>query len=135
MNCMEFINNLKSAFNSLGINDVYLKNDNLIIPIEKEEGMPGYKIAVSFIEDGYLSIYTSFKHNAVLKKELVELLKVINTFNEQTFLKFIVKKEFIKVEYNIPELQINDIDKVIRIISIVPNILYDFYKDLVKYLA
>ena len=62
-------------------------------------------------------------------------MKVINTFNEQTFMKFIVKKEFIKVEYNIPELQINDIDKVIRIISIVPNILYDFYKDLVKYLA
>ena len=88
MNCNGFISNLKSSFNKLGINDVFVKNDNLIIPIEEEEGMPGYKIAVTFIEEGYLSIYTSFKHGAVLKKELMELLKVVNTFNEQSFLKF-----------------------------------------------
>ena len=135
MNCNEFIKKLKNTFNTLGINDVIIKNDSLIIPIEEEEGMPSYKIAVSFIEEGYLSIYTSFKHNAVLKKELVELLKIINTFNEQSFLKFIVKKEFIKVEYNMTELLNNDVEKVISIITIIPNILFDFYKDLVKYLA
>ncbi len=135
MNCNEFIKKLKNTFNTLGINDVIIKNDSLIIPIEEEEGMPSYKIAVSFIEEGYLSIYTSFKHNAVLKKELVELLKIINTFNEQSFLKFIVKKEFIKVEYNMPELLNNNVEKVISIITIIPNILFDFYKDLVKYLA
>ena len=135
MNCKEFITNLKNAFNSLGINDVLIKNDSLIIPLEEEEMMPSYKIAVTFIEEGYLSIYTSFKHNAILKKEFGELLKVVNTFNEQSFLKFVVKKEFIKVEYNIPELQNSDVDKVIRIITIIPNILFEFYRDLVKYLA
>ena len=97
--------------------------------------MPSYKIAVSMIEEGYISIYTSFKHSAVLKKEIVELLRVCNTFNEQSFLKFIVKKQFIKVEYNMPELSNDDINKVISIITIIPNILFDFYKDLSKVLA
>ena len=63
------------------------------------------------------------------------MLKVVNTFNEQSFLKFIVKKEFVKVEYNIAELEKDDVKKVIRVISIIPNILFEFYKDLVKYLA
>lgn len=135
MKCNDFINSIKNAFNSLGVNDILIKDDTLIIPIEKEEQMPSYKIAVTMIEEGYLSIYTSFKHNVVLKKELVELLKDVNTFNEQSFLKFIVKREFIKVEYNMPELSDLDIDKVIRIISIIPNILFDFYNDLKKYLA
>ena len=69
-----------------------------------------------------------------IQKEVQDLLKTINIFNQQSFLKFIVNKEFIKVEYNLPELSYEDIDKVIRIISIIPNILYDFYGDLVKYL-
>ncbi len=135
MNCSEFIINIKNAFNELGVKDVVVKNDTLIVPIDEEEKMPGYKIAVSMIEEGYLSIYTSFKHNAVLKKELVELLKIVNTFNEQSFLKFIVKKEFIKVEYNMAELDTVDVEKVIRIISIIPNLLFVFYQDFVKYLA
>lgn len=135
MKCSDYINSIKSAFNSLGINDVLIKDGTLVIPIEEEEGMPSYKIAVTMIEEGYLSIYTSFKHSAVLKKELIELLKAVNKFNEQSLLKFIVKKEFIKVEYNMPELSDADIDKVIRIITIIPNILFDFYKDLASYLA
>ena len=135
MKCNDYINSIKSAFNSLGINDVVVKDGSLIIPIEKEDDMPSYKIAVTMIEEGYLSIYTSFKHSAVLKKELIELLKVVNTFNEQSFLKFVVKNKFIKVEYNIPELNNVDIDRVIRIITIIPNILFDFYNDLKQYLA
>ena len=135
MNCIDFLISLKNEFNTLGVNDILIKDNTLIIPIDEEEGMPSYKIAVTMIEEGYLSIYTSFKHNAVLKKELVELLKVVNTFNEQSFLKFIVKKEFVKVEYNIAELEKDDVKKVIRVISIIPNILFDFYNDLVKYLA
>ena len=135
MNCIDFLISLKNEFNTLGVNDILIKDNTLIIPIDEEEGMPSYKIAVTMIEEGYLSIYTSFKHNAVLKKELVELLKVVNTFNEQSFLKFIVKKEFVKVEYNIAELEKDDVKKVIRVISIIPNILFEFYKDLVKHLA
>ena len=135
MNCIDFLISLKNEFNTLGVNDILIKDNTLIIPIDEEEGMPSYKIAVTMIEEGFLSIYTSFKHNAVLKKELVELLKVVNTFNEQSFLKFIVKKEFVKVEYNIAELEKDDVKKVIRVISIIPNILFEFYKDLVKYLA
>jgi hypothetical protein len=135
MNCIDFLISLKNEFNTLGVNDILIKDNTLIIPIDEEEGMPSYKIAITMIEEGYLSIYTSFKHNAVLKKELVELLKVVNTFNEQSFLKFIVKKEFVKVEYNIAELEKDDVKKVIRVISIIPNILFEFYKDLVKYLA
>jgi hypothetical protein len=135
MNCIDFLISLKNEFNTLGVNDILIKDNTLIIPIDEEEGMPSYKIAVTMIEEGYLSIYTSFKHNAVLKKELVELLKVVNTFNEQSFLKFIVKKEFVKVEYNIAELEKDDVKKVIRVISIIPNILFEFYRDLVKYLA
>lgn len=135
MNCKEFISSIKDGFVKLGVGDVVVKNDTLLIPIDEEECMPSYKIAVSMIDEGYLSIYTSFKHSAVLKKELVELLKVVNTFNEQYFLKFIVKKEFIKVEYNMAELDDIDVDKVIRIISIIPNLLFEFYQDLVKYLA
>lgn len=135
MNCIDFLISLKNEFNTLGVNDILIKDNTLIIPIDEEEGMPSYKIAVTMIEEGYLSIYTSFKHNAVLKKELVELLKVVNTFNEQSFLKFIVKKEFVKVEYNIAEVEKDDVKKVIRVISIIPNILFEFYKDLVKYLA
>lgn len=134
MKNLEFINNLKDAFITLGVNDVIIKKDSLIIPIEKEDNMPSYKIAVSIIEEGYVSIYTSFKHKAVLKKEIQELLKIVNLFNQQSFLKFIVNKEFIKVEYNMPELSYEDADKVIRIITIIPNILFDFYGDLVKYL-
>lgn len=135
MNCSDFLISLKNEFNVLGVTDTVIKDKTLIIPIDEEEGMPAYKIAATMIEEGYLSIYTSFRHNAVLKKELVELLKVINTFNEQSFLKFILKKEFIKVEYNIAELDKEDVLKVIRIISIIPNILFEFYKDLVKYIA
>ena len=135
MNCSDFLISLKNEFNTLGVNDILIKDNTLIIPIDEEEEMPSYKIAVTMIEEGYLSIYTSFKHNAVLKKELVELLKVVNTFNEQSFLKFIVKKEFVKVEYNIAELEKEDVKKVIRVISIIPNILFEFYSDLVKYLA
>lgn len=135
MNCIDFLISLKNEFNTLGVNDILIKDNTLIIPIDEEEGMPSYKIAVTMIEEDYLSIYTSFKHNAVLKKELVELLKVVNTFNEQSFLKFIVKKEFVKVEYNIAELEKEDVKKVIRVISIIPNILFEFYSDLVKYLA
>jgi hypothetical protein len=135
MNCIDFLISLKNEFNTLGVNDILIKDNTLIIPIDEEEGMPSYKIAITMIEEGYLSIYTSFKHNAVLKKELVELLKVVNTFNEQSFLKFIVKKEFVKVEYNIAELEKDDVKKVIRVISIIPNILFEFYRDLVKYLA
>lgn len=135
MNCIDFLISLKNEFNTLGVNDILIKDNTLIIPIDEEEGMPSYKIAVTMIEEGYLSIYTSFKHNAVLKKELVELLKVVNVFNEQSFLKFIVKKEFVKVEYGIAELEKDDVKKVIRVISIIPNILFEFYKDLVKYLA
>ena len=134
MKDLDFISSIKDAFITLGVNDVIVKKNTLIIPIEKEDNMPSYKIAVSVIEDGYVSIYTSFKHKAILKKEVQDLLKTINIFNQQSFLKFIVNKEFIKVEYNLPELSYEDIDKVIRIISIIPNILYDFYGDLVKYL-
>ena len=134
MKNLEFMKSLKDAFIALGVNDVSIKKDSLIIPIEKEDNMPSYKIAVSLIEEGYVSIYTSFKHKAVLKKEMQELLKIINLFNQQSFLKFVVNKEFIKVEYNMPELSYEDADKVIRIITIIPNILFDFYGDLVKYL-
>ena len=35
----------------------------------------------------------------------------------------------------IAELEKDDVKKVIRVISIIPNILFEFYKDLVKYLA
>ena len=134
MKNLDFITSIKDAFSTLGVNDIVIKKDTLIIPIEQEDNMPAYKIAVSVIEEGYVSIYTSFKHKAVLKKEVQDLLKVINIFNQQSFLKFIVNKEFIKVEYNIPELSFEDIDRVIRVISIIPNILYDFYGDLSKYL-
>ena len=68
MNCIDFLISLKNEFNTLGVNDILIKDNTLIIPIDEEEGMPSYKIAVTMIEEGYLSIYTSFKHNAVLKK-------------------------------------------------------------------
>lgn len=134
MNCKDFIKNLKKEFNKFGVNDVFVKDDSLILNIDKEENMPAYKIAVTFLDEGYLSIYAYFKHNAVLKKEYIELLNVINTFNEQSFLKFIANKEHIKIEYNIPELDDKDIDKIIRIITIIPNILFDYRNDLIKYL-
>ena len=80
MNCKDFIKNLKIEFNKFGVNDVFVKDDSLILNIEKEENMPAYKLAVTFLDEGYLSIYSYFKHNAVLKKEFFELLNVINTF-------------------------------------------------------
>ena len=45
MNCNDFINGLKSNFNTLGINDVCILDNSLIIPIEEEDGMPSYKTA------------------------------------------------------------------------------------------
>ena len=134
MNCKEFIKDLKDAFNEFGVNDITIKEDSLIITIDKEDIMPTYKLAISFLDDGYLSIYTYFKHNAVLKKEYLQLLNVINTFNEQSFLKFLLSKQHIKVEYNIPELDNLDVNKVIRIITIIPNILYEYRNDIIKYL-
>lgn len=134
MNCKEFIKDLKDAFNEFGVNDITIKEESLIITIDKEDIMPTYKLAVSFLDDGYLSIYTYFKHNAVLKKEYLQLLNVINTFNEQSFLKFLLNKQHIKVEYNIPELDNLDVNKVIRIITIIPNILYEYRNDIIKYL-
>lgn len=134
MNCKEFIKDLKEAFNEFGVNDITIKEDSLIITIDKEDIMPTYKLAISFLDDGYLSIYTYFKHNAVLKKEYLQLLNVINTFNEQSFLKFLLSKQHIKVEYNIPELDNSDVNKVIRIITIIPNILYEYRNDIIQYL-
>ena len=74
MKNLDFITSVKDAFSTLGVNDLVIKKDTLIIPIEQEDNMPAYKIAVSVIEEGYVSIYTSFKHKAVLKKEFQDLL-------------------------------------------------------------
>ncbi len=137
MQINEFINNLQMKFKEFSVDDTIIKKDDtgssLIIPITDEE-VPSYKLAVSFIEDGYLSIYTAFCHNAVLKKELGSILTTLNEFNQQSFVKFTLDKKYIKVSYNIPEVDQDDVEKIVRIISIIPNIIYDFYQDLKQYL-
>lgn len=134
MNKSEFLNNIKLKFQEFEINDLELKDNSLVIPVIDDD-MPKYKIAVTFIDDEYLSIYACFKHNAVLKSEMVKLLQTINEFNNQSFLTFFVDKTFIKITYNMPELNNKDIEKVVRIISLIPNIIYEFYQDFKKFLS
>lgn len=134
MNKSEFLNNIKLKFQEFDINDLELKDNSLVIPVIDDD-MPKYKIAVTFIDDEYLSIYACFKHNAVLKSEMVKLLQTINEFNNQSFLTFFVDKTFIKITYNMPELNNKDIEKVVRIISLIPNIIYEFYQDFKKFLS
>ena len=134
MNKSEFLNNIKLKFQEFEINDLELKDNCLVIPVIDDD-MPKYKIAVTFIDDEYLSIYACFKHNAVLKSEMVKLLQTINEFNNQSFLTFFVDKTFIKITYNMPELNNKDIEKVVRIISLIPNIIYEYYHDFKKFLS
>lgn len=137
MQINEFINDLQIKFKEFSITDTIIKkgdkDNTLLIPITDEE-IPSYKLAISFVEEGYISIYTAFAHNAMLKKELTKLLKVLNEFNQQSFVKFTLDKKYIKVSYMMPEVDQNDVDKVLRIITLIPNIIYDFYFDLKQYL-
>lgn len=137
MQINEFISDLQIKFKEFSITDTIIKKgdkgDSLLIPITDEE-MPSYKLAVSFVEEGYVSIYTAFTHNAILKKELSKLLNTLNEFNQQSFVKFTLDKKYIKVSYMIPEVDQTDVDKVLRIITLIPNVIYDFYLDFKQYL-
>lgn len=137
MNINEFLNNIKLKFKQFDINDIEIIKSNpfntLIIPIVDED-LPSYKLAVTFIEEGYLSIYACFKHQAVLKSEMIKLLQTVNEFNNQSFVNFYVNKSFIKISYNLPEIDDKDIDKVMRIITLIPNVIFEFYQDFKKYL-
>lgn len=137
MNINEFLNKIVSKFKEFDVDDIETTvskpNNSLLIPIIDND-MPKYKIAVSFIDEGYLSIYTCFKHNAVLKNELFKLLKLINEFNTQSFLNFSIDKNYIKISYNMPEITDEDILQVVKVISLIPNVIYEFYQDMKEFL-
>ena len=50
MNCKDFIKNLKIEFNKFGVNDVFVKDDSLILNIEKEDRMKKIKDLCSQIQ-------------------------------------------------------------------------------------
>lgn len=138
MDRLNFLNNIIQIFNDFGINDLELFETEsdlvLILPIDQEEDMPSYKIIVSFIDDDYLSLYAAFKHNAVLKDEIAKLAKICNNCNEETFLKFSFDAKWLKISYNIPEVEEACEERIVKILTIIPSLISDFYPDFKKYI-
>lgn len=138
MNSNDFIEQMQKRFLDFGVLDTTCintsGNNTLIIPIEKEGMIPSYKIAVYFLDDEFLTMNTCFRHNAILKKEMYDLLKTIDNFNSQSFIKFNLEKEYLKISYTLPVNLELDLDKAISVTSIIPNLISEYFVDLKKFL-
>lgn len=135
MKTLEFLQNIKSllkVFNEESVIDEQTKT--LIFNVESEDNVPSYKVAISINDNSVVSIYAAFKHNCVLKDEIAKLNKKINEFNKDTFLKFVVIDNFVKIVYEIPEIESGDEEWVLRVASLFPSMIAEFYADLKKFL-
>ena len=99
MNSNDFIEQMQKRFLDFKVLDTTCintsGNNTLIIPIEKEGIIPSYKIAVYFLDDEFLTMNACFRHNAILKKEMYELLNNIYIFNCHCFINFNLEKEYL----------------------------------------
>ena len=138
MNKLNFLKTIKQIFSNFGINDLkIIQNDSslfLVLPIDKEEEVPSYNLVVTFLDDDYLNINTYFNLRKLLKKEKEELINKCNNFNQESFLKFIIDDNKLIISYNMPEIDINDDQKVVKIMTIIPSLISDFYDDFKMYL-
>lgn len=138
MNSNDFIEQMQKRFLDFKVLDTTCintsGNNTLIIPIEKEGIIPSYKIAVYFLDDEFLTMNACSRHNAILKKEMYELLKTIDNFNSQSFIKFNLEKEYLKISYTLPVNLELDLDKAISVTSIIPNLISEYFVDLKKFL-
>lgn len=138
MNSNDFIEQMQKRFLDFGVLDTTCintsGNNTLIIPIEKEGMIPSYKIAIYFLDDEFLTMNACFRHNAILKKEMYDLLKTIDNFNSQSFIKFNLEKEYLKISYTLPVNLELDLDKAISVTSIIPNLISEYFVDLKKFL-
>lgn len=131
MEKIEIINKVNELLKKYEINDAEIKEDipALLLKVEKEDNIPSYKIAIQPLDDGSINIYTAFSHGLTETKQSRRLLGLCNDFNNQSFLKFVVTKKFIKVSHMIPEFM-NDIEYIVRVVTVIPNLISEFYDDL-----
>lgn len=135
MNKDLFFKEIEKKFRSFGVDDSYLLDSaNYILPIDSEPGIPAYKIVISMLDEDYLTVYACFKHDAILKKEVSELCQVLNHFNQESFLTFTAEKEVVKITYPMPEIDESDVLRVVKISTLMPTLIAEFYPDLKKYL-
>lgn len=135
MKKIEFLQNIKTLLKSFDEESIIDEASNtLVFNVEEEDLMPSYKIAISVNDNNVASIYAAFKHKCVLKDELAKLYKKINEFNKDTFLKFIVIDNYIKIVYDIPELYEGSEENVLKIACLFPSMIAEFYVDLKKFL-
>ncbi len=138
MNKELFYDEIINTFKQFEIEDIVKINKGdhhfLVLTIDEEDDLKEYKIIIDFMDDDYLSIYTSFKHNVVTNNDKINLLKIINKFNKESFLKFQVDNKYLFINYNLPELNQDDYEKVVRIVCIIPNLIKEFHADFKKYM-
>ena len=65
---------------------------------------------------------------------MYDLLKTIDNFNSQSFIKFNLEKEYLKISYTLPVNLELDLDKAISVTSIIPNLISEYFVDLKKFL-
>ena len=138
MNKELFYDEIINTFKQFEVEDIVKINKGdhrfLVLKIDEEDDLKEYKIIIDFMDDDYLSIYTSFKHNVVTNNDKINLLKIINKFNKESFLKFQVDNKYLFINYNLPELNQDDYEKVVRIVCIIPNLIKEFHADFKKYM-
>ena len=127
----KIIISINEKLKEFGVDDcqVNLDASALVLNIEKEDKIPEYKIAVTPTSEEAIYIYCAFAHGLTEAKDIRRLFAVCNEFNGESFLKFSLTKKFIKISYTIPEF-IDDIEYVVRVITVIPNLIAEFYEDM-----
>ena len=138
MEKMKFYKEIVKIFSSFGVDDLRIveKSDKafLMLKIDAEDGMKEYNIIMEFIDEEYLALYAVFKHQAMTRDERLNLLKLVNKCNKETFLKFQIDNKYLIINYFIPEIEEKDEKRIVKIVSLFPSLIAEFYPDFKKYL-
>lgn len=141
MNNQAILNNkICNILKNFGVNDATISNNLIIIPIEKDpnSSFTCYKLVIESneLEDKVfnVSIYSVFYHNMLLKDEQKKLLILLNKLNMESPLKFTMIKDVIKVSLELSDIYLNenDIEYIVRNITLFPSFISMFEQDLLK---
>lgn len=128
MNHVLFVNELNNTFKSFDVNDCIIKNDSLILPIDKEKDFPNYKILFSFKQKDDAEASSFF----YLKEVNNDIFKMINDFNGESFLKFSIEEDVLKISYPFIGLKQDDFNYVCEVLTLIPTVIHEFSDDLLR---
>ncbi len=128
MDKVKFINDIVNTFKRFDVNDCIIKDNLLIVPIDKDKKFPAYKILFNFINDSQAECSSYF----YLKDNIDNLLDKINDFNNESIIKFSILDNVLKVSISIIDLDNVDSKYIVKIISLMPSIIGEFEDDLLQ---